>query len=261
MSYGDMSGRTCLVTGATSGHGRALAHGLASRGAEVVLLGRNPDKCREVQKEIADASDGKRPEILLCDLASDGHELCFAVNYLAMFKLTLLLLPRLREGAPARIVNISSDSYKVGRIDFDDLQLEKRYSLASAYANSKLAIVHFTLELARRLEGSGVTANAVDPGPVASNIGADNPGVLYSLARPMIKTLFPSAARAARTAMQVACDPDLAEQSGAYFRSRKKRARLRPAEQPEVGEELWRRTADLLGIDLAAPAQRAPREP
>jgi short-subunit dehydrogenase len=70
MSFGDMKGRTCLVTGATSGHGRAMAHGLASSGAEVVLLGRNPDKCREVQKEIADASDGKRPEILLCDLAS-----------------------------------------------------------------------------------------------------------------------------------------------------------------------------------------------
>jgi NAD(P)-dependent dehydrogenase (short-subunit alcohol dehydrogenase family) len=297
MSFGDMKGRTCLVTGATSGHGRAMAHGLASSGAEVVLLGRNPDKCREVQKEIADASDGKRPEILLCDLASqddvhraadeylasgrplhvlvnnaglvalgrkqsvDGHELCLAVNYLAMFKLTLLLLPRLRDSAPARIVNISSDSYKIGRIDFDDLQLEKRYSVASAYANSKLAIVHFTLELARRLGDSGVTVNAVDPGPVASNIGADNPGILYSLARPMIKHLFPSAARAARTAMQVACDPDLAEQTGAYFRSRKRRARLGPAEQPEVGEELWRRTAGLLGIDLAAPAPRAPREP
>jgi len=297
MSTADMSGRVCLVTGATSGHGRAMAHALASSGAEIVLLGRNPGKCREVQQEIAEANDGKRPEVLLCDLASlgdidraadeylasgrplhvlvnnaglvalarkqsiDGHELCFAVNYLAMFKLTLRLLPRLRECAPARIVNIASDSYKIGKIDFDDLQLEKSYSLAAAYANSKLAIVYFTLELARRLEGSGVTANAVDPGPVASNIGADNPGILYSLARPMIKYLFPSAARAARTAMWVACDPDLAEESGAYFRSRKKRAHLKPAEQPEVSAELWRRTADLLGLDLAAPAPRAPREP
>ena len=291
MRHGDMSGRVCLVTGATSGHGRAMAHGLASRGAEVVLLGRNPEKCREVQREIADANDGKRPEILLCDLASlgeidraaeeflaggrplhvlvnnaglvalgrkqsvDGHELCFAVNYLAMFKLTLRLLPRLRVGAPARIVNVASDSYKIGRIDFDDLQLEKRYSLAAAYANSKLAIVHFTLELARRLEGSGVTANAVDPGPIASNIGADNPGILYSLARPMIRYLFPSADRAARTAMLVACDPDLAGQSGAYFRSRKRRARLKPAEQPDLGAELWRRTAELVGIDFDACAR------
>ena len=290
MSRADMGGRVCLVTGATSGHGRAMAHGLARRGAEVVLLGRNPEKCAEVQREIADANEGKRPEVVLCDLASlaeidraadqflasgrplhvlvnnaglvalgrkqstDGHELCFAVNYLAMFKLTLRLLPRLMEGAPARIVNISSDSYKIGRIDFDDLQLEKRYSLAAAYANSKLAIVHFTLELARRLEGSGVTANAVDPGPVASNIGADNPGLLYSLARPMIRSLFPSPARAARTALQVACDPGLAQQSGAYFRSRRKRARLKPAEQPEIGAELWRRTAEMVGIDFGLPA-------
>lgn len=291
MSYGDMSGRTCLVTGATSGHGRAMAHGLAANGAEVVLLGRNRGKCREVQQEIADANHGKGPEVVLCDLASledvdraadeylssgrplhvlvnnaglvalgrkqsvDGHELCFAVNYLAMFKLTLRLLPRLKDSAPARIVNISSDTYKIGRIDFDDLQLERSYSWSAAYANSKLAIVHFTLELARRLEGSGVTANAVDPGPVASNIGADNPGVLYSLARPMIKHLFPSAARAARTAMRVACEPELAGQSGAYFRSLEKRARLAPAEQPGVGAELWRRTADLLGIDFPSGAQ------
>lgn len=287
---GAMLGKTCLVTGATSGHGRAVALGLAARGADVVLHGRNPDKCREIQQEIAQANGGKGAEILLCDLASledvhraadeylssgrplhllvnnaglvalerkqslDGHELCFAVNYLAQFALTLRLLPRLQGSAPARIVNVSSDTYKIGRIDFDDLQLENRYSLSAAYANSKLAIVHFTLELARRLESSGVTANAVDPGPVASNIGADNPGVLYSVARPMIQYLFPSAERAARTALRVACEPELAEESGGYFRSRKKRARLGPADHPEVGAELWRRTAELLGLDFAASA-------
>ena len=198
------------------------------------------------------------------DFLTEGERLVYnqirGHGYLAMFGLTLRLLPRLMEGAPARIVNISSDSYKIGRIDFDDLQLEKRYSLSKAYANSKLAIVHFTLELARRLEGSGVTANAVDPGPVASNIGADNPGMLYSLARPMIR-LFPSAERAARTAMLVACEPELSEQSGAYFRSRRKRARLKPAEQPRVGAELWRRTAELLGIDFGAPAPGSPTGP
>jgi NAD(P)-dependent dehydrogenase (short-subunit alcohol dehydrogenase family) len=244
MSFGDMNGRTCLVTGAT------------------------PDKCREVQKEIADASDGKRPEILLCDLASQDDVHRAADEYLASGRplhvlvnnAGLVALGR-KQSVDGHELCLAVNYYKIGRIDFDDLQLEKRYSVASAYANSKLAIVHFTLELARRLEDSGVTVNAVDPGPVASNIGADNPGILYSLARPMIKHLFPSAARAARTAMQVACDPDLAEQTGAYFRSRKRRARLGPAEQPEVGEELWRRTAGLLGIDLAAPAPRAPREP
>lgn len=277
--------RTCLVTGATSGHGRAVAHGLAAAGADVVLLGRDPEKCRTVQREIAEANDGKAPEILLCDLASlgdveraaeeylatgraldvlvnnaglvalerqtsvDGHELCRAVNYLAMFALTLRLLPRVRESAPARIVNISSDTYKIGRIDFDDLDLEKRYSVSAAYANSKLAIVHFTLGLARRLAGTGATVNAVDPGPVASNIGANNPGLLYALAKPMIKHLFPSAARAARTAIQVACAPELTEVTGGYFRSGKQRERLGPAEEQETTAELWRRTALLVGLD------------
>ena len=281
-----LAGRVCLVTGATSGHGRALARLLAARGADLVLLGRSPEKCREVQQEIAAASGGKLPEVLLCDLASreqidraaaeylasgrplhvlvnnaglvglkrresaDGLELCFAVNYLAAFQLSLRLLPRLRESAPARIVNVSSDTYRIASLDFDDLQLEKRYSLTAAYSRSKLAVVHFSLELARRLEGSGVTVNAVDPGPVASNIGADNPGVAYRLARPMIRHLFPSAERAARTALRVATDPELERETGGYYRSLKKRRSLRPAEHPELGAELWRRSAELAGVDL-----------
>lgn len=283
----DMTGRTCLVTGATDGHGRAVAGQLAKRGADVVLLGRNPEKCARVQSEIAAENAGKRPEILLCDLASraevdraaseylasgrplhvlvnnaglvtlhrqrsaDGHELCFAVNYLALFQLSLRLLPRLQESAPARIVNVSSDSYKVGKLDLDDLDLEP-WSVSNAYARSKLAIVYFTLELARRLEErntEGLTVNAVDPGPVASNIGANNPGFLYNLARPMIKYLFPSADRAARTAMMLATDPGLGEKTGGYYRSMKHR------EQPlafdaELSERLWRLSVELTGADL-----------
>lgn len=285
----NMKGKVCLVTGATDGHGRALAGMLAQRGADLVLLGRNPEKCRVTQREIAEQCAGKAPEILLCDLSSqveiertakeylasgrrldvlvnnaglvtlhrresaDGFELCFAVNYLAMFRLTLGLLPRLRESAPARIVNIGSDSYKVGKIDFDNLMLEESYGLTAAYSNSKLAIVHFTLELARRLEGSGVTVNAVDPGPVASNIGANNPGWAYQLARPMIKYLFPSAERAARTALRVACEPALGDVNGGYFRSLKQRKpqALAPAAQPEVSARLWDHTVELLGLDPA----------
>jgi len=286
----DMQGRVCLVTGATSGHGEALAHLLAERGAELVLLGRSEERCRAVQREIAAAHGAREPGILLCDLASqkdvdraaaeylaserplhvlvnnaglvalerqetvDGFELCFGVNYLAMVRLSLRLLPRLRASAPARIVNVSSDTYKIGRIDLDDLQLERRYSMSAAYASSKLAIVHFTLELARRLEGTGVTVNAVDPGPVASNIGANNPGLLYTLARPLIRGLFPSARRAARTAMQAACDPAGAEHSGAYFRSRRRREKLGPAADVEVRAALWRRTLELLGPEVAGLA-------
>ena len=289
----DMVGRVCLVTGATDGHGRAVASQLARRGADVVLLGRNPEKCRRVQAEITaelaeTGNGGKSPEILLCDLSSreeidraaseylasgrplhvlvnnaglvtlrreesvDGHELGFAVNYLALFQLTLRLLPRILESPPARIVNVSSDSYKIARLDLDDLPL-RSYSTAKSYSRSKLAIVYFTIELARRLEArgltNGITVNAVDPGPVASNIGANNPGLLYRLVGPLIKGLFPSADRAARTAMLLATDPELSTRTGGYYRS------LRHRENPidfdaELSERLWRISTDLTGADL-----------
>ncbi len=281
----DMQGRVCLVTGATDGHGRAVARELAKRGADVVLLGRSLEKCRRVQAELAGESGGKSPEILVCDLASraaidraaseylasgrplhvlvnnaglvsqareenaEGIELTFAVNYLAMFQLTLRLLPRLLESAPARIVNVSSDTYRMASLDFDDLQLARGYSFMRAYARSKLAITYFTLELARRIEGRGVSVNAVDPGPIASNIGANNPGFAYRIAGPLIRLLFPSPERAARTALMLATDPQLAAATGGYYRSGKRRERPL-AFDAAVSERLWRISAELTRVDL-----------
>ena len=281
----DMQGRVCLVTGATDGHGRAVAGALAKRGADVVLLGRNAEKCRRVQAEIARASGGKSPEILVCDLASreaidraaseylasgrplhvlvnnaglvslarqtnaEGNELTFAVNYLAMFQLTLRLLPRLLESAPARIVNVSSDTYRIASLDFDDLQFERGYSFMRAYGRSKLAITYFTLELARRLAGRGVSVNAVDPGPIASNIGANNPGLAYRIVAPFIRGLFPSAERAARTALMLATDPALEGATGGYYRSGKRRERPL-AFDSETSERLWRVSAERTRVDL-----------
>lgn len=279
-----MHGKTCLVTGASDGHGKAVAYGLAARGADVVLHGRSPEKTRAAQAEMAAACDGKAPEILLADLAipseidaaiasyrasgrrldvivnnaglvglsrrtnDAGLERTFAVNYLAQFRLTLGLLPLLRESAPSRIVNISSDTYRIARLDFDDLQLERGYSMTRAYGQSKLAILYFTLELARRLEGSGVTVNAVDPGPVASNIGADNPGFAYRLAGPLIRRFFPSAARAARTAIRVATEPGLATETGGYYRSLVRREK--PLDfDPEMSRRLWQKSLELCGMD------------
>jgi NAD(P)-dependent dehydrogenase (short-subunit alcohol dehydrogenase family) len=281
-----MEGRTCLVTGATDGHGRAVANALALRGADLVILGRNPDKCRNVQREIAETTGGKAPDILLCDLANrsdvdraadellasgrslhvlvnnaglvnldrrvnaEDLEMTFAVNYLSMFQLTLRLFERLRESAPARVVNISSDTYRIATLPLDDLQLTRDYSVTKAYSRSKLAILHFTLELARRTAGSGVSVNAVDPGPVASNIAANNPGKLYSLARPMIRYLFPSPARAARTCLRVATEPALETASGGYYRSLK--LREKPLKQPDPGlaAGLWEASTRLTGVDL-----------
>lgn len=283
----DMTGRTCLVTGATSGHGEAVARALAERGADLILLGRSAEKCAALQKQIADTA-GKTPDVLLGDLASrtevdrvadeflasgrplhvlvnnaglvnlerkvdgEGRELTFAVNYLSMFQLTLRLFERLKESAPARVVNVGSDSYKIATLELDNLQLERDYSVAQAYARSKLAILHFTRELARRTEGSGVAVNAVDPGPVASNIGANNPGILYSLARPMIRYLFPSAARAARTCLRVATEPGLENASGGYYRSLVLRERPLKQPDPELAAGLWAESVRLTGVDLSA---------
>ena len=281
----DMTGRVCLVTGASDGHGRAVAEALAGAGADVVLLGRNPQKCEIAQREIADAT-GRKPDVLLCDLSNrpdvdraadqylasgrplhllvnnaglvnlhrkvnaEGLEQTFAVNYLSMFQLTLRLFERSRASAPARIVNISSDSYKIARLDLDDLQLERGYSVSQAYARSKLAILYFSLELARRVEATGVTVNAVDPGPIASNIAANNPGLLYSLAKPMIRYLFPSAARAARSCLLIATDPALETSSGGYWRSRKRRDGPLKDPDPELSAGLWRESVRLTGVDL-----------
>lgn len=280
MTSRTMEGKVCLVTGATDGHGKAVARELAALGADVVIHGRSREKALATQAEIAAANGGKAPEILLADLSrgseidtavgefrasgrsldllvnnaglvglsrhtnDEGLEMTFAVNYLALFRLTLGLVPTLRESAPSRIVNISSDTYRIGRLDFDDLQLERGYSMMKAYSQSKLAILYFTLELARRIEGGGVAVNAVDPGPVASNIGANNPGVLYRIASPVMRWFFPSAARAARTAIRVATMPDLGTASGGYYRSMKRREK--PLDfDAETSRRLWQRSLEL----------------
>lgn len=281
-----LQGRVCMVTGATSGHGRAVAFALAKRGADVVLLGRNRERCQRVQREIADVNGGKRPEVLLCDLDSrkeidrasdaflasgrplhvlvnnaglvnlrrretfDGVEQVFGVNYLALYQLTLRLTSRLRESAPARIVNVASDSHRVVRLDLDDLELRRRYSVWRSYSQSKLAIVYFTLELARRLEGSGVTVNAVDPGPVASNIGGNNPGALYTLVGPLVRTLLPSPEKAARTAVSLASDKEFESVTGAYYKFGTRRTPRIDEKNPDVGARLWQISASMTGTDL-----------
>ncbi len=279
-----MTGRVCLVSGATDGHGRAVAKLLAARGADVVVHARNEEKARRVCDEIARETGKKAPEMLLADLAraedvdaaieryrasgrplhllvnnaglvgldrrtnDAGYELTFAVNYLALFRLTLGLLPVLESCTPARIVNVSSDTYRIAKLDLDDLMLERDYGIMKAYGQSKLAILYFTLELARRIEGREVTVNAVDPGPVASNIGADNPGLAYRLVSPLMRGFFPNAERAARTALWIATDPALEGESGGYYRSLKRREK--PLDfDAELSAGLWAESLRLNALE------------
>lgn len=290
----DLTGRVCLVTGATSGHGLACARRLAELGAAVVLLGRNPDKCRAARDRIA-AAVGAEPEILVCDLSAradidraaaewlergrplhlllnnagvvrrqreltaDGAERTFAVNYLAPFQLTLRLLPRLCESAPARIVNVASDAHRVVSLPIHDLDAERRYNFMLAYCHSKLAILYFTYELARRLAGSGVTVNAVDPGPVASEIADDNPGLTAPLASWLIKRIFPSPERAAATAMHLCAAANTQKLNGTYWRFMAPQQPRFDRRRPWLGETLWRISAERTGADWPAPAGSALR--
>ncbi len=276
-----MEGKTCLVTGAASGHGEAVAKALTVAGAELFILDRDEAGSHRVRDEIA-AVTGRTPGIVLCDLSSvrdvrraageflalerplhllvnnagmvnrsfretvDGVEETMAVNYLSMFQLTMLLLDRMRESAPARVVNVSSDAHRVVSIDQDDIEGRKgRYSIMGVYGRSKLAVAHFTVELARRLQGSGVTVNALDPGPVASNI-ARKEGWIPKIAHAIIRLTFPKPERAARTCLHLSMSPDVEGMTGGYWRfMRQKEPRLTGG--PELGMRLWEYAEEITG--------------
>src|SRR5438445_4266039 len=201
-----MEGRVCVITGANSGIGKAAALELAGMGATCVIVARNQQKGETAMSEITKQTGNDSIELLLADLSSlqsvrelaqqfqakypklhvlinnaglfnqrrhvtpDGYEATFAINYLAPFLLTNLLLDELRSSTPSRIVNVSSVGHYNGHINFDDINMEKNYGGWKAYQQSKLALVLFTRELARKLQGTGVTVNSVHPGTVARNM-------------------------------------------------------------------------------------------
>ncbi len=283
---GEMNGRTCVVTGATSGIGRAAALDLARRGARVVVVARDAGRGGETVGEIEREAGQGRAALLLGDLASlsevrrlaaeirgaaprldvlvnnagaihmerrlspDGYETTFAVNHLAPFLLTNLLLPHLRASAPARVVTVASAAHQGGHVRFDDLMGEKGYSGWKAYAQSKLSNVLFTYELARRLGGDGVTANCLHPGVVATGFGKNRNG-LFSLGVRIAAPFLISARKGAETAVYLASSPEVEGVTGGYF------ARCRPARSsPEsrdagVAARLWEVSEMLTGLAQA----------
>ncbi len=252
-----MEGRTCLITGATNGIGQEAAVELAKMGATVVITARDERRGRATQSEIKERS-GNDAELLMADLSSladvrrlaaefrskhdslhvllnnagavnaqrlvseDGYEMTIAVNHLAHFLLTDLLLDVIKASSPARIINVSSGAHTGAKIDFDDLQSENGYALGGmrAYGQSKLANVLFTNELARRLDGSGVTANSLHPGVVKTGFGRNNGGfvgVFFSVFQTVASPFLLDSAKGAETSVFLASSPDVETVSGEYF--------------------------------------------
>jgi NAD(P)-dependent dehydrogenase (short-subunit alcohol dehydrogenase family) len=248
-----MQGKICLITGANSGVGKATALGLARMGATVVMVCRNQAKGEEAQKEVQAQSGNSDVHLLLADLSSqqsirelvaqfqqqfsqlhvlinnagvvplgrretvDGLEMTFAVNYLAPFLLTNLLLDTLKASAPARIINVSSDAHEAGYINMDDLQSKNSFSFMKVYGQSKLALVLSTYELARRLEGTGVTVNALHPGFVTTNLGQNDVGPFLRAIARVVFLFGISPEKGAATSLYLASSPDVADVTGKYF--------------------------------------------
>jgi retinol dehydrogenase 12 len=280
---GQMKGKTCMVTGASSGIGFETALELARRGARVTLLSRSAERCQAAVQRIRQETGNEETDFIAADLSSlaevrraaeeflrrqesldvlvnnaggffwkrmetvDGLELTFALNHLSYFLLTDLLLERLKASAPSRIVCVSSDAHRGARLNFDDLQGKRKYSGFPAYAQSKLMNVLFTYELSRRLEGSGVTANALHPGFVASGFGKNN-GLLFRLAMPLAQLGAISPQEGARTSIYLASSPEVESVSGKYF-TKEKEVQSDPASYDEQSaRRLWEISTEMTHI-------------
>ncbi len=286
---GAMAGRTALITGGTGGIGKATAVGLAGLGARVAITGRDRRRADEAAAEIR-AAGGPEVDVYIADMSSqeevrrlasevletlprldvlvnnvggywntrrvtaDGLEHTFALNHLAPFLLTNLLLDRLRQDAPSRVVTVSSGAQAMGRIDFADLQGEGKYSGQRAYNQSKLANVLFTYELARRVEGTGVSANVLHPGVVRTAFGAEDPGAVQRLFVPLARLFMKTPEQGAATSIHLASDRELDHVSGRYFANRKPKRSSARSYDEAVAARLWQVSAELVGLSSDRPA-------
>jgi NAD(P)-dependent dehydrogenase (short-subunit alcohol dehydrogenase family) len=279
-----MLDRICMVTGATGGLGLATAEALAQRGARVMIVGRNADKGAATVSRIQEETGNPAVEFMLADLSAqqdirrltqqftsrhsrlhvlvnnagatygkrresvDGIEMTFALNHLGYFLLTNLLLGTLKASAPARIVNVSSEVHRDVTLDFDDLQARGRFNGYQVYKRSKFANLLFTYELARRLEGTGVTVNAASPGLVKTNLGLQDGG-LPALMKRLINVLMGvSPQEGARTIIYLATSPEVEGVSGKYFVKRKAISTSEGSYDRAAAARMWQISADLTGL-------------
>lgn len=280
-----MQGKICMVTGANSGIGKATALALAQMGATIVMVCRDQARGEAARSEIITKSGNNAVDLLQADLSSqqsirqlaahfqqdyahlhvlinnvgaafpgrrretvDGAEMTFAVNYLAPFLLTRLLLDVLKASAPARIINVSSAAQASGHLQMDDLQAEKRYRPMRAYPQAKLALVLFTYELARRLQGTGVTVNCLHPGFVATHFGQSGTGPALRLLIKVLGSFGTSPEKGARTSIYLASSPEVEGVTGNYFVQSAPRRSASISYDESLQRQLWEQSATLVNL-------------
>jgi retinol dehydrogenase-14 len=283
---GPLAGKTVLVTGGTGGIGKATAMGLSKMGAHLAITGRHRNRAEDAAADIRAVGHG-RVDVFVADLSSqtevrrladellerlpridvlvnnvggywntrrvtpDGLEHTFALNHLASFLLTNLLLDRLKESGRARVVTVSSNAQAMGRIDFDDLQGARSYSGARAYNQSKLANVLFIYELAKRLRSTSVTTNALHPGVANTSFGAEDPSGNQRLFVPIMRPFMMGPDRGAATSIHVASAPDLEQVTGRFFAKSKPKRSSKRSYDAAAAARLWHVSADLVRLTVA----------
>ncbi len=278
-----MIGKVCIVTGSNSGIGKETALALTGMGATVIMAVRDLERGEIAREEIIQRTGKDTIDLMICDLSStnsirqfveefstkydrldvlinnagagfgkrevteDGFEKSLAVNYLGPFLLTRELLPLLESSTPSRIINLSSGTHTRAKIDFDNIQGERSYNGMSAYGSTKLMILMYTYELARRLEGTGVTANVVHPGFAATNLGANMGGLAYRIGFRLMRPFQINAEKGAETSIYVATSPELEGVTGRYFAKGLEKPSSEESYDESVQKRIWDVAESLLG--------------
>jgi NAD(P)-dependent dehydrogenase (short-subunit alcohol dehydrogenase family) len=276
-----MNGKMCMITGANSGIGKATAIGLAEMNATVVMVCRNKERGEPAQKEVIEKTGNKNVDLFLCNLSSldsirkmvtefkskyqnlnvlinnagvmlskqelsvDGFEMNFAVNHLAPFLLTNLLLDMLKKSAPSRIINVASAAHKYGTIDFEDLQSEhQKHRFMGLYGTSKLALMLTSYELNRRLEGTRVTLNTIHPGVVNTNLGVDR----SKPKKGIVRRFFKSPEKGAETSIYLASSPEVEGVTANYFINKQEQKSSEDSYNEEYAKKLWDISVEMTGL-------------